>query len=165
MKLGASAICLVCLFWLQGCQATTVSPLEARCRELGQVESDRMKRDSPGEFLALKTDSFYSKSLGTCVFTEVPERGTSTLQYRIVDLSHLFLKDSGLILHCDKDGADSVVVDEVRKLDGYTSHVPFAEWLDNGFGAPARSVKAPGQPYTSAVCELVFEKWMKFLKE
>jgi len=147
------------------CQSATNSPLETKCRDLGKNQIEQLKRDSPNDFLTLKTSSFYSKVLSTCIFTEVPEADTLTLEYNILDLSHSFLKDTGGILHCDKDGADSVVVEKVRKFGGYTFTVTYSEWLDDGFGGPPRTLKTPAHPYTSTECERVFQKWMNFLKQ
>jgi len=69
----------------------------------------------------------------------------------------------GLLLHCDKDGADSVVVDKVRAYGGYVYTVRYDQWLDDGFGGPARAVKTPKQSYTQQDCQRVFQKWMDFL--
>src|SRR5215831_6224519 len=91
------------------CQTITNSPLESKCRDLGMDRIEHLKREFPNDFLTLKTSSFYSRALGTCIFTEVPEAGTPAVEYNILDLSHSFLKDTSGILHCDKDGADSVI--------------------------------------------------------
>lgn len=162
MRLRAIAL-YVFAFAVAGCQSGNAS-LESKCQELGKDRIEKLKRDTPDDFLILKTSSFYSKVLGTCVFTEVPEEGTSGVEYNILDLSHSFLRDTSTILHCDKSGADSVVVDRVRKFGGYTYSVMYSEWLDDGFGGAPRTLKTPERPYTSKDCERVFRKWMDFLK-
>jgi hypothetical protein len=69
------------------------------------------------------------------------------------------------LLNCDQYGADSVIVDAVRRHRGATSEVPFSEWLDDGFGGPPRTLKTPDAPYTREQCQRVFDKWIAFLKQ
>jgi hypothetical protein len=156
------ALSIVVLF--SGCR----SPLESKCRELGRDEAEKSKKNFPQDYLFLKADTFYSKVLNSCIHTEVPEAQAPAafVLYRIQDLSHSLLKDPNLslLLYCDKDGADSVVVDKVHAYSGYVYTVAYSEWLDNGFGGPPRTVKTPNQPYTKNDCERVFQKWMNFLK-
>ncbi len=153
----------VCIF-AASCQGLGDSPFEAKCRDLGEDRIEKLRRDSPDEFVRLRTNAFYSKALGACVFTEVPEKGGSAVEYNILDLSHSFLRDTSLLLHCDKDGADSVLVDGVRKFGGHTTTVPYREWLDDGFGGAPRTLKTPERPYTAKDCERVFRKWTDFLQ-
>ena len=162
-RLRTIAVCVLAVS-TTACQPALDSPLESKCRDLGKDRADKIKRDSPDDFLKLKTDSFYSKALDTCVFTEVPEEGTSAVEHNILDLSRSFLRDTSSLLHCDKDGSDSVIVENVRKFGGYTFTVTYSEWLDDGFGGAPRALKTPERQYTAKDCERVFRKWMGFLK-
>jgi len=161
------AVIVLTLIVFAGCQSARNSALDSKCRELGADRTEHLKKDSPYDYLALKTSSFYSKTLDSCIYTESPETGTSVVEFNIRDLTHSLLKDTrlDLLLHCDKDGADSVIVDKVRAYGGYTWDVTYTQWLDDGFGGPPRTTaKTPNRPYTQKQCERVFEKWMEFLK-
>jgi hypothetical protein len=128
-----------------GCQRyqrASESQLDVKCRELAAAQIEELKQKFPHDYLFHKTNSFYSKTIQSCIYTEVPETSTDEIDYKVSDLSHSLLKDPqvGLLLHCDKDGADSVNVDKVRALGGYVFTVTYSEWLDDGFGGPPRTL-------------------------
>ncbi|MCA1807814.1 MAG: hypothetical protein LC687_08220, partial [Actinobacteria bacterium] len=68
------------------------------------------------------------------------------------------------LLHCDPDGVDSVIVEQVRKYRGDIWNVTYSEWLDDGYGGPPRALKTPARPYTREQCTTVYKKWMKYLR-
>ena len=163
VRMTIIALSIVILF-SGGCQ----SSLESKCRELGRGEIEKSKRIFRRTTCFSRQTPFYSKVLTSCIYTEVPETQAPAdfVIYKIYDLSHSLLKDEnlGLLLHCDKDGADSVMVDCVRAYGGHVYTVTYNEWLDNGFGGPPRTLKKPNQPYTKNECQRVFQKWLDFLK-
>jgi hypothetical protein len=68
------------------------------------------------------------------------------------------------LLYCDASGADSVIIEKVKKYRGYVWDIRYKEYLDNGFGGPPRAEEAPKEPYTKAECQKVFDKWISILK-
>src|SRR5438552_13938202 len=104
------------------------SPVDSKCRELGSNYIEKAKKDHTQDYTLLKTDSFYSKSLDSCIHTEVSEVG---VDFNIYDLSDSLLKGKAALLHCDAEGADSVIVEAVRKHRGYMFTVPYNEQVDD----------------------------------
>ena len=151
-----------CSFLCSGCQSLYESPVDSKCRELGEERAQEIKKNSPSDYVLLKRKTFFSKALSTCVQTEEPEASTETVEFNIDDLSRSFLKD-GTLMHCDKDGADSAIISKVRAFDGYVSNVPYKDWLDDGFGGSPRTLKTPVRPYTKSDCQKVFNKWTSTL--
>src|SRR5438067_381558 len=88
---------LVLLIPLAGCQqaeriyqSTTDSGVESKCHELSANEIEELKRNYPRDYLFFKIQSFYSKALSSCIFTEVPEPDAAAefVEYNIYELSH-----------------------------------------------------------------------------
>lgn len=134
------------------------------CSESGVRHVAREIEEFEKDYTSVTTRSFYSNIVDACIYTEVAKIGVS---FRIRDLSHTIRRDGGrqnMLLHCDVDGADSVILDRVRQYRGRVLDVPYREYLDDGFGGEPRALKTPDQPYTREDCQRVFDKWMRELQ-
>ena len=100
-------------------------------------------------------DAFYSDKLDTCVQVEIDNLAWS---YMVRDVTHGFMRDTPLLLYCDRDGADNAVIENVRKFNGYTYTVEYKLWLDDGNGGPPRTLKTPEKPWTRDQCQAVLDK-------
>jgi hypothetical protein len=132
---------------------------ELVCAGLGEKHVARMKADFAQDYTNIRTTDFYSPTFDSCIHTEVAVVG---VDFEILDLSGGLLPNAP-ILHCDRDGADSVILDAVKRHGGSMNNVAYEEWLDDGFGGPPGTVKTPSQPYDRKQCERVFEKWLALL--
>lgn len=138
--------------------------LDAKCAVLSRKRVEELRERFQKDYTVIQVTSFYSPTLDSCIHTEVSEVGVA---YEIRDLTHSLMRDGGMfdmLLHCDSNGADSVIVERVRSYRGIVFSVPHREWLDDGFNGPPRTLKTPASPYTKADCEKVFQKWMSLLK-
>ena len=133
------------------------------CTQLGTEHAVYMQRDLERNYSNIRVSDFYSSVIEACVHTEVVIVG---IDFEIRDLTNTLLRDGprNMILHCDQDGADSVIIEAVKKHRGVMLEVPYAEFLDDGFGGPPRALKTPDEAYTREQCQRVFDKWMAFLK-
>ncbi len=118
------------------------------------------------DYTITEVDSFYSAVYDVCIHTE---RSIIGNDFKIADLSFsLFSRDDvpqqKYLLTCDRNGANSVILKAVIAHRGRMAHVPYKDWLDDGFGGPPATLKAPDVPYTKAQCELLFAKWIALLK-
>jgi len=136
------------------------------CNDLGDQYINRMKEEPfKTNYTNLRTQDFYSSAIDACIHTEESIVGVNV---QIRDTSNGLLKDGGLqnlLLHCDADGADSVIISKVREHRGAMSNVTYSEWVDDGFGGSPRALKTPREPYTREQCKRVFDKWVAFLKQ
>lgn len=138
--------------------------LNEKCRELSRKHVDFAKTQWKQDYTVIKTDGFYSKKLDACIHTQIAEVG---VHVEIRDLTRSIMKDGGhhnVLLHCDEHGTDSVRLDKVKQYRGEMFNVPYAEWLDDGFGGPPRTLKTPATPYTKEQCRKAFDKWISELK-
>jgi hypothetical protein len=139
-------------------------PLTEKCQELSKKHVEFAKTNWKQDYTVLRTEGFYSKKLDACIHAEIAEVGVKA---EIRDLTHSVMRDGGhqnLLLNCDHDGADSVRLDKMKQYQGLVFKVPHSEWLDDGFGGPPRTLKAPANPYTKEQCRKVFDKWIAELK-
>jgi hypothetical protein len=117
------------------------------------------------DFLQQSPESFYREKVDSCILIEKKLVGVNV---HIRDLSKSIIIDGGknwnVLLHCNIDGADSVVLNKVRLLKGRVFNVNYKEWLDDGFGGLPRTLKTPEKPYTKKDCDLVLQKWLSVLK-
>jgi hypothetical protein len=134
------------------------------CHDLGNQHINRMKEEFKQNYTNLRTQDFYSPAIDACIHVEESIVGVNV---EIRDTSNSLLKDGlhNLLLHCDEDGADSVIISKVREHRGAMFEVPFVEWLDDGFGGPPRTLKTPDRPYTREQCARVLKKWVALLKQ
>jgi hypothetical protein len=146
-------------------QVRPSSSLDSRCQDLAALRSEKMMKEMPQDYLLLKKNAFFSKTIESCIYTEVPDPTANLVEFSIFDLSHSLIKDPDfmMLMHCDEDGADSAIVDKVRVYGGYMGSVRYDEWLDDGFGGPGRASKTPARPYTKVDCQKVYDKWMQYL--
>jgi hypothetical protein len=151
LRIGFALLVLVSGFACQREQDRT-------CVELGRQYVEKPGRDLSN----VATESFFSPAFDACIHSEVAKVG---VQFDIVDLSQSIIRTGNRLLHCDVNGADSVILDSVRRHRGLVMSIPCKDWLDDGFGGPPRTLKTPDRPYTRADCERVFQKWMALLKE
>ena len=157
---------LVLLSFIIAKSATAVDiSIENRCDQLAKKHISHFQEKYKEDYTLIKTESFYSEKVDSCILIEKKLVGVSL---HIRDLSKSIILDGGknfnVLLHCDVDGADSVVLDKVRLLKGRVWNVSFKEWLDDGFGGLPRALKTPEKPYTKKDCELVLQKWISILK-
>jgi hypothetical protein len=69
-----------------------------------------------------------------------------------------------MLLSCDQDGANSVILSKVRDLRGYVYNAHYSVYLDDGFGGLPATLKTPPAPYTKGQCRKVFDKWIADLR-
>ena len=145
-------------------------PLDDKCTQLSHKyrEEQRSVKLPPGfaiDDTLMQFDAFYSPTLDACIQTEIADIG---VYYYIRDLTRSLLADMewgmNLLLNCSRDGTNSVIIEEVKQHRGYVFHVPYEEWLDDGYGGPPATLKSPDKPYTKADCQKIFDKWMSMLK-
>ena len=90
------------------------------------------------------------------------------MEIEVRDLTYSIMKDGGnhnLLLHCDENGVDSIRIDKVSGFKGHVLEVPYADWLDDGYGGPPRALKTPVVPYSKSQCNGILEKWETELKK
>lgn len=139
--------------------------IDERCGLLAKRHISQMQQGAKRDYTLVETSSFYSEKYDSCILVEKAMVGVEVF---VRDLTKTILLDGGenfnVLLHCDVDGADSVVLEKVRAQRGRVFEVPYKEWLDDGFGGPPRTLKAPINAYTKAKCESVLQKWISVLK-
>ncbi len=166
--------------------ASRVQPSrDARCRVLSSAFIAKARKEWNHDYTLLRVEAFYSSVLDACIHAEIAEVGVYA---NIRDLSHTFFRENPLgfvlwcsnhgiehancsailpsenLLYCDPDGANSVIVNQVRKYRGWVDTLSYAEWLDDGFGGPPATLKTPEKPYTKEQCALLYGKWIKYLR-
>lgn len=139
----------------------TDSDLASRCKDIG---AKYIAKHSPGTTIDpsfVKSESFYSKSLDTCILARASEIG---VYFEIVDLAHVILKDFDALLICTDNGAGSVLLDAVSRFHGNVSNQRYDYWADDGKGGPPFEVKTPTSPYKRSDCLPLFDGWLKKLR-
>jgi hypothetical protein len=117
------------------------------------------------DYTLWKTDSFYSEKMDVCILTEKKVFGVGAI---ITDLSRSIILDypegkPAVLLWCDSDGADSVILSSVKVLNGKVWNVHYAKWLDDGNGGLPRTLKTPIKPYTKDDCTQLMDMWIEKL--
>ena len=141
-------------------------PLDEKCKQLSQKHREEQHSVTLPKGFAIddtlmQFDAFYSPTLDACIHTEIADIG---VHYYIRDLTYSLLRDMNVLLQCDRGGANSVIIEKVKQHRGFLMHVPYKEWLDDGYGGPPGTLKSPEKPYTKADCQKNFDKWMSMLK-
>lgn len=157
---------------------------DERCRALSSAYVAKAKKQWHRDYTLVRVEGFYSPILDACIHAESAEVGVYA---NIRDLSHTFFRENPLgvslyctnhgielascpsiptevLLGCDADGANSVIVDRVRKYRGWVDTLPYSEWQDDGFGGPPSSDKTPENPYTKEQCALLYDKWIRYVR-
>src|SRR5262245_21025576 len=93
------------------------------CNDLGKQHVKRMKEEFKENYTNLRTQDFYSPAIDACIHIEESIVGVNV---EIRDTSNSLLKDGlhNLLLNCDEDGADSVIISKVREHRGHIFEVP-----------------------------------------
>jgi len=84
------------------------------CQEQSQrfITSQREKLSQ--DYTLMKTGAFYSPKLDACIHYENAEIGVDVNVY---DISKTFLPSiGGTLLHCDTEGADSVILEQIGSI-------------------------------------------------
>lgn len=68
------------------------------------------------------------------------------------------------IFSCSKDGINNAVTSKVEALNGDVIQHPYTDFLDDGSGGPAATIKTPAHPFTQADCEKALDKKLKELR-
>jgi hypothetical protein len=68
------------------------------------------------------------------------------------------------IFSCSKDGINNAVTSKVNALNGDVIEHPYTDYLDDGSGGPAATVKTPAHPFTQADCEKALDKKLEELR-
>jgi len=146
-------------------EASKELSIENRCDLLAEKHILRYENQFQKDYTLIETESFYSKKVDSCILIEKALVG---VKIQIRDLSKSIILDGGelfnILLNCDIDGADSVILDKVRALKGQVYEVKYEKWLDDGFGGPPKALKIPDKPYTKKDCDMVLKKWLSILK-
>lgn len=153
------------LVLMTACGVSCKSQQERVCAEMGAAHLKMAKAEWDRDYSNIATETFYSPAVDSCVHVEVAKIG---VEFEVRDLSHTILRDGGnftLLLHCDPDGADSVILDAVRSRRGMVYNTTYGEWLDDGFGGPPRALKTPDTPYSRSDCQRVLDKWLSILRK
>ncbi len=141
-------IFLVFVFVANSLNAENLS-IDERCQLLSENYINNSKEENQKDYSLIETESFYSKKVDSCILIEKKIVG---VEIHIRDLSKSIILDGGknfnMLLHCDCDGADSVIIDKVRSFKGRVFNVSYKEWLDDGFGGLPRTLKTPDKPFT-----------------
>lgn len=138
--------------------------LDRECKEFGEIFAK--EHDLFIDKKISKIDFFYSKKLDTCVMSEVDELGNI---FHLADIKLNFIRQEftefgllplymGNIFYCDKDGADSAIIEKVIEYKGQIMKINYDKWLDNGEGGLPRTLKTPEKPYTREDCQRVYSK-------
>ncbi len=140
--------------------------IDERCNLLSERHIESFKKDLLVDYALIDTESFYSEKVDSCIHVE---RTLVGVKVQIRDLSKSVIIDGekhfNLLLNCDVDGTDSVILDTVKKYRGRVYSVPFEEWLDDGFGGLPATLKPSKHAYTKDQCGQMLQKWMSILKE
>lgn len=142
--------------------SSCVSKQDRVCQQLDEAFQDELAALTGKDFSSYEVTAFFSERLATCVHTEKAIVGVGT---QIRDLSLVVIREEQMglppvLMTCDADGASSAKLDVVRRYGGRIMNVPYAEWQDDGFGGPPRSIATPEAPYSQAECERVLEVWL-----
>jgi len=155
---------------------------DERCRLLSSAFVAKAETSAwhPEDYRLLRVEAFYSPVLDACIHAEIAEVGVYA---NIRDLSHTFFRFDPVqacfrmlsvggpclppeenLLECDRNGANSVLVDKVRQYRGDVDTLNYAKWMDDGSGGLPRAVKTPETPYTKAQCILLYDRWITYLR-
>lgn len=104
---------------------------------------------------------YYSQGVGTCILTDY---NSMTREYRIIDLSKRFLKDTKYIFDCGEYGVNSVITSKVRKYNGYLMSVPAKEYMDNMDGGLTALLDPNIENFPQKKCQSLFERKIKDLE-
>jgi hypothetical protein len=156
---------LLLIVFLANSASATQADIDGRCNLLAKKFIEQSKSEFNKDYTLIEVEKFYSHKIDSCILIEKKLVG---VEVRIRDLSKSIIRDGGsnfnMLLYCDIDGADSVILDKVSSLRGRVFNVSYSEWLDDGFGGQPRALKTPEKPYTKQDCELVLNKWLSSLK-
>ncbi len=167
--------------------ASRVQPSrDQRCRVLSSAFIAKAKKQLNKDYTLLRVEAFYSPVLDACIHAEIAEVGVYA---NIRDLSYTFIREDPLgmlaycrnqgwescvttdtlrlgeiFLTCDLNGANSVLVDRVRKYRGFVDTLQGSEYMDDGFGGPPATIKTPEKPYTKEQCALLYCRWIGYLR-
>lgn len=128
----------------------------AICTELAQdyVTKHQKNRD----YRLFRIFDFYSTKIDACIHVEAKLFGTSV---QVRDLTGVVFSDhQNLLLDCDASGIDEVNIGVARAHRGDVEELPESEWLSDGQGGSARSVKMVETPLTRKDCEVALEHWL-----
>lgn len=128
----------------------------AICSELAQdyVNKHQESRD----YRLYRVYDFYSTTIDACIHVEAKLFGTSV---QVRDLTGVVFSDhQNLLLDCDASGIDEVNIGMVRQHRGDVQELPESDWMSDGQGGPARSVKMAEVPLTRQDCEAALEHWL-----
>ncbi|MVO14998.1 hypothetical protein [Parasedimentitalea huanghaiensis] len=129
---------------------------DAICTELAQdyVEKHQKSRD----YRLYRIFDFYSSKIDACIHVEAKLFGTSV---QVRDLTGVVFKGhENLLLDCDARGIDDVSIETVRVHRGDVEELPVKDWMSDGLGGPARTVKTAEIPLTRRDCEAALERWL-----
>ena len=108
--------------------------------------------------------AFHSPIPDACIHIEKSLVG---VDFEIRDLSKTVIRDypgTALIFGCTQDCANSIILENVRKLKGRVFNESYSKWLDDGFGGIPTTLKTPRIPNTKSKCMEILKKWMKVLR-
>ena len=128
----------------------------AICTELAQeyVEKHQKNRD----YRLFRVFDFYSTKIDACIHVEAKLFGTHV---QVRDLTGVvFIGHQNLLFDCDASGIDEVSIDTVRRHRGDVAELPETDWLSDGQGGTAKSVKTAATPLTRKDCEAALEHWL-----
>ena len=88
---------------------------------------DREIKDDPGDYELLDVETFWSKSLETCLLVEINE---IDFDYTIRDLSGNFMNGGIVdwIFYCNEKSITSVNFEVVKAYKGYVDDIPYDQW-------------------------------------
>ncbi|MFS8115185.1 hypothetical protein QD460_25965 [Rhizobium jaguaris] len=154
--LGVFVFLCAAIWFVPNAKAEDVQKLNALCKEEGgRLVAAEAKQ--PYKFYSsegAKVSFSYSVSIASCVGVVVDYLKNS---WEIQDVNKTFV-DVGSLFDCNKAGANNMLLDVARRLNGKLFDAHYDEWLDNGEGGRPATVLAPAIPYSRDKCEYLLKK-------
>lgn len=152
--------------------------LDKKCKDLGLATVQDEEKKYGADFRFIDIQTFFSKTLNTCVQSRVNELDNvflvrdiagnfikSNLEGRAVtDAANYYGKTVSNLFFCDEDGVDNTRLDVVKAHDGYISGLAYKDYLDDFNEGLPRALKTPDKKFTKNDCKRLFDKKIEEIK-
>ena len=154
MSVRAFVLAWAAVTFVPDAKAEDVQKLNALCKGegAGLINSESKKDYKIYSAEGSVAKFSYSVSIGACVGVVVDYLKNS---WSIHDVNETFT-DVGWLFDCSKNGANNMLLDAARRLNGKLFSVQYEQWLDNGEGGRPATLETPAAPYSRDKCEYLF---------